>query len=350
MWASRKTTTFGCWGLCLVVAVAVCACSVPKWTLHSDPSFTLMEPTTVSTSALSLTVGTNGWPMENTLLEESFLPVPVTMRNTSARALCGGVASARLSDASGASVAASFPTNVVARLFGPLAKDDSSGRMALSAARPLDDRGSIVFVHGGSGGHGGGLGHGGHYAPHTFGATPRFFGSPFSFSPFAAPRLPFYSNPYAPFGYPFSPFAAPRSPFYSNPYAPFGSPYSFSPFAAPGLPFYANPYSPFGYPFSPTYPYSGEFAPYSYAPALPSEVYPQYEAPTEDTHRLISEIFTLAFVSRPLTPQEDRSGFLFFPRPLPTMGAPLLTWDWYDCETQVFVTQLSTPVVARKRI
>src|SRR4029077_16521272 len=111
-------------------------------TLHSDTSFTLMEPTTVSTPALSLMVGTNGWPVENTLLEESFLPVPVTMHNTSAQTLCGGVASAKLSDPSGASVAASFPASVVARLFGPLAVDDSSGRVAPSAARLRDDRGS----------------------------------------------------------------------------------------------------------------------------------------------------------------------------------------------------------------
>jgi hypothetical protein len=103
-----------------------------------------------------------------------------------------------------------------------------------------------------------------------------------SYSPFAAPRFPLYPSPYSPFGspYSFSPFVTPRFPFYSSPYSPFGSPYLYSPFAAPRSPLYSSPYSPFGYPFSPSYPYSGEFAPYSYAPALPSEVYPQYEAPT----------------------------------------------------------------------
>ena len=183
-------------------------------------------------------------------------------------------------------------------------------------------------MQGGLGGHAGGLGHGGHCVPHAFGSAPGFFGSPFSFSPFAAPRFPFYSSPYS----------------------LFGSPFSFSPFAAPRFPFYSSPYSPFGYPFSPSYPYSGEFAPYGYTPALPSEALPHDEAPAEDRHRLISEIVTLAFASRPLTPQEDRNGFLFFPRLLPETGATLLTWDWYDCETQVLMAQLSTPVVVRKRI
>jgi hypothetical protein len=91
MQTARNTTTLGCWELCLVVVVVTCSCSVHHSQSHYPRvSFALPEPTTVSAPELSLMVGTAGWPVENTVLEEQFLPVPVTVRNTGARPLCGG--------------------------------------------------------------------------------------------------------------------------------------------------------------------------------------------------------------------------------------------------------------------
>jgi len=46
------------------------------------------------------------------------------------------------------------------------------------------------------------------------------------------------------------------------------------------------------------------------------------------------EIVTAAFASRPLEPQEARTGFLFFPRPAARAQKLTLTWSWYDCLTR----------------
>ena len=303
--ASWKTVGRNGWGLLMAVALAADACSAPI-THPQRPSapLTLTEPTTVSVNVLSLAVGTNCWPAANTRLEETFLPIAVTVRNTDNRTLCGGVTSAVLSDAAGASVSASSPEGVLARLFGPVARHDSAVGLTPSATVEADARGLLLFVHGSHGSHAGGISHGSHGVPHAFAPSPRSFGSPFVFSPFASP----------------------------------------------GFPFYYSPFSRFTSPFPPRYPYDGSFSRYGFAPVLPAEVRPYDEAPSEDEHTLINEIFTTAFANRPLAPQEARSGFLFFPLPIPMVGATQLHWGWYDCATRELVAQLSTPIIVPKRV
>jgi hypothetical protein len=65
---------------------------------------------------------------------------------------------------------------------------------------------------------------------------------------------------------------------------------------------------------------------------------------------LVKEILTVAFASRPLAPHEERSGFLFFPFPVPDAGTTMLTWGWYGCGTQELVAHLTIPVVVEKKI
>ena len=81
----------------------------------------LQDPTTTHTDSATLTVGTNRWSHSATILEEAFLPLAVTMRNTSSRPLCGGVQTAALHTTDGSSLSAVVPTTVVERLFGPIA-------------------------------------------------------------------------------------------------------------------------------------------------------------------------------------------------------------------------------------
>jgi hypothetical protein len=159
------------------------------------------------------------------------------------------------------------------------------------------------------------------------------FGSP---SPFASPFSPFSANPFSPFYRPFPP----RSPYGYAPYSPFDSPVT---------PFNPSPFSPFYQPFPPLSPYG--YAPYGYGyPPLPPNLgLPEENRPTVDSS-LIKEILSTAFASRPLALQEERSGFLFFPLPVPNEGATLLTWDWYDCATHELVTHLSIPVAVEKKV
>jgi len=150
----------------------------------------------------------------------------------------------------------------------------------------LDARPTLLLVHGGHGGHAhsGGI-HGG--GPHRF--------VPFPF--------------YAPFSSPFSPYS-------SNPFPPFSR------------------YSPYDYG-------------YALPPLHPNPPSAETEQPQID-QALVREIFTAAFASRPLEPQEERTGFLFFPRP--TSGEPTLTlaWSWYDCVTHELIANLSVPVDTRR--
>jgi len=221
-------------------------------------------------TAISLAVGTNRWPEANTRLEETFLPVAVTVRNTDSGMLCGGVASAVLSDASGASVSASIPEGVLARLFGPVARHESAVGLTPSTTVEADDRRLLLFVHGSHGSHAGSMSHGGHGVPHAFAPSPRFFGSPFFFSPFASPGFPFYS-----------------------------------------------PFSRFASPFPPRYLYDGSFSPYGSALALPPEVQPYDVTPSEDDHTLINAIFSTAFANRPLRPKRSEADFCSSPSRYP---------------------------------
>src|SRR6185436_17108940 len=137
----------------------------------------LQDPTTTHTDSATLTVGTNRWSHAATILEEAFLPLAVTMRNTSSRPLCGGVQTAALHATDGSSLSAVVPTTVVERLFGPIASVEpevplGTVRTALHEQRPV-----LLLVHGPHGSHsvGGGMQSGG---PSPF--APRPFSSPFS--------------------------------------------------------------------------------------------------------------------------------------------------------------------------
>jgi hypothetical protein len=59
----------------------------------------------------------------------------------------------------------------------------------------------------------------------------------------------------------------------------------------------------------------------------------------------MTQIFALAFATPPLAAQEERSGFLFFPFPIPSVGPTQLDWGWYDCATRELVAQLALPIV-----
>jgi hypothetical protein len=76
---------------------------------------------------------------------------------------------------------------------------------------------------------------------------------------------------------------------------------------------------------------------------------PEENSPTLDSS-LIKEILSTAFASRPLAPQEERSGFLFFALPVPNGEATMLTWDWYDCATRELVVHLSISVSVEKKV
>src|SRR6266849_3980136 len=104
----------------LALMGSACTSSVQVPQRHAAP-LTLSTPTVLSSGPVSLAVGTNHWSKPETGLEEAFLPVAVTVRNTGTQPLCGGVATAVLGDSAGATVSATRPAGVVTRLFGPLA-------------------------------------------------------------------------------------------------------------------------------------------------------------------------------------------------------------------------------------
>src|SRR5712692_7144371 len=180
----------------LALMGSACTPSVQVPPRHAAP-LTLSNPTVLSSGPVSLAVGTNPWSKPETGLEEAFLPVAVTVRNTGTQTLCGGVATAVLGDAAGATVSATLPAGVVTRLFGPLAALGPLSPPAVRAATLTGQDSFLLLVHSSSGGHAGGMSQGGRGfsggtpgAPH-FGPSPRaFIPSPFS-PPLHSPVSPF---------------------------------------------------------------------------------------------------------------------------------------------------------------
>jgi hypothetical protein len=159
------------------------------------------------------------------------------------------------------------------------------------------------------------------------------FGSP---TPFASPFSPFSADPISPFYRPFPRF----SPYGYAPYSPYSSPLT---------PFNSSPLSPFYQPFPLPSPYGSAPYDYGYPPLLPDLPPPAENYPTVDSS-LVKEILSTAFPSRPLASQEERSGFLFFPLPVPNAGATMLTWSWYDCFTHELVAYLSVQIPIEKKV
>jgi len=83
---------------------------------------------------------------------------------------------------------------------------------------------------------------------------------------------------------------------------------------------------------------------------FPPTLQPREEEHPEVDQAPVTEIVTAAFASRPLAPQEERSGFLFFPLPVPDVGSTVLTWGWYDCATHELVAHLSMPIPVEKKV
>ncbi len=289
--------------LAVLMTLSLVACTPTARTVARQGSpLVLREPLSTHTDRAALTVGTNRWPTAAAVLEEEFLPLAVTMHNTSHRPLCGGASTASLHSPEGSSFSAVLPTSVVIRLFGPLAAIEHELLQRTSQAAGGKPHPLLLRVQDHHGGlmPSGGLQRGG------------------------LPRL-------APL-----PFASPASP-------PLSSPFS-SPFASP----FSSPLSPYsGSPFSPFSPYPR----YDYGYALPllppAPPFADPPPPPRDP-ALMREIVTAAFASRPLEPQEARTGFLFFPRPAARAQTLTLTWSWYDCLTQELMAHLSVLVDTRR--
>jgi len=329
--------------LTVLLTLSLVACTPTARTVAREGSpVVLRDPLSTHTDRAALTVGTNRWPTAAAVLEEEFLPLAVTMHNNSPRPLCGGASTASLHSLEGAAVSAVLPTSVVTRLFGPLAAVEPEFPQRSSQAAGGKPHPLLLRVQDHHGGlmPSGGLQRGG---------LPRL--APL---PFASPASPPLSSPFSsPFASPFSsPFASPAyPPFYSPFYSPFSSPFS-SPFASPAYPPFASPFSsplsPYsGSPFSPFSPYPR----YDYGYALPllppAPPFAEPPPPPRDP-ALMREIVTAAFASRPLEPQEARTGFLFFPRPAARAQKLTLTWSWYDCLTRELMAHLSVPVDTRR--
>ena len=318
------------------------ACTPTTRTLPRQTTpLVLQDPLTIYTTTLSLTVGTNRWSTQATVVEDAFLPLAVTVHNTAERPLCGGVPTATLQTPEGTSFSAVSPTSVVTRLFGPVAAVEPGVSPPTRSAQESEGSPVLLLVQGSHGGHayGGGM-HGG--SGYRF--APQPFTSPFS-APFASPFSPYAQSPFSsPFGYP--PFPYTQSPFspFTSPFSPYAqSPFS-SPFTSPSSPYTQSPFSS---PFtSPSFPFSRS-APYDYGsglPSLPPPLPPSESDPSPIDQSLVKEIFAAAFASQPLAPRETRTGFLFFPRPSANEVPLTLTWSWYDCVTHELLAQLSVPV------
>jgi hypothetical protein len=342
--------------LCVLLVVA-CTPSV-KDARHQAPSFPLSNPITVSAGPVSLAVGAQHWSKPASGLEEVFFPVAVTVRNGGNQLLCGGVPTATLGDSAGTSVSAIFPENVVTRLFGPLASVAPPSRPTVKAAAFTNQDVFLVLAHGSHGGLSGGISpggglHGGTPGMPHLGPSPRAFApQPFS-SPFHSPVFPFTpGSPGAPIG------GVPgggglsggtaRPPHWGPPPRVFAPPFLSSPFYSPFSPFAPSPFSPFYNPFPAPYPYSFSPLDPGYGLSLPPNLQPREEGRPEIDQALVKEILTTAFASRALVPQEERSGFLFFPLPVPDVGSTVLTWEWYDCTTHELIATLSTPIPVEK--
>ncbi|MBM4256816.1 MAG: hypothetical protein FJ147_13090 [Deltaproteobacteria bacterium] len=365
---------------------------------------TLDNPVQVRSETISLTVGKNRRNGQSVQITELFLPIAVTVLNTGTQPLCGGVATASLNDATGASTSAVFPESVVSRLIGPLAFLHSQDTLVRSSqvsftAAPAFRAGlsqallnteefgftpipvwspggfsggfSSGFGTGSGSGFGGGIGSG---AGSGFGSGVNSgFGN--AFSPgFGSGVSPGFGSGYGPnfgsgFGNPFSPgFGSGVSPGFGGGYGPgFGS--GFGNIFGPGFgggfsPGFGSGYGPgFGGGFGPDPFWGGGFPSPFYGP-YPSPFYspwppfgrfpysrrlPPVEATPEQRREetkgpLLREIFSVAFASRPLATQEERSGFLFFPLPPQDGGTQTLAWDWYDCTTKALVAHLTVPI------
>jgi len=346
--------------LCALLALA-CSPFV-KGAHHPAAPLPLSNPTRITAGPVSLTVGTNHWSNPAIGLEEAFFPVAVTVRNTGNQPLCGGVSTAALGDSAGASVSAIFPEGVVTRLFGPFASVAPLSQPAVKAAALADQAVFLVLVQGSLGGHSGGMSHGGRGfqggtpgPPHVGPSPPVLVPSPFS-SPFHSPLSPFTPGSHgAPIGGTSHSGGGFRGGVVRPPhFAPlprvFAPPLFSSPFYSPFSPFAPSPFSPFYRPLPPLSPYGYPPADSGYGPVLPPTLQPREEESPAVDQALVTEIVTAAFASRPLAPQEERSGFLFFPLPVPHVGATVLTWGWYDCVTHALMAHLALPIAVDKKV
>jgi hypothetical protein len=346
--------------LCALLAMA-CTPSV-KGSHHQATLLPLSNPTTISAGSVSLAVGTNHWSNPAIGLEEAFFPVAVTVRNTGNQPLCGGVSTATLGDSAGASVSAIFPEGVVTRLFGPFASFTPMPQPAVKAAALADQDVFLVLVQNSLGGHSGGMSHrgggfqGGTPGPPHFSPSPRVFTVPPFSLPFHSPISPFISGSRgAPAGntsHSGGGFlgGVARPPHFAPSPRILAPPLFSSPFSSPFSPFTPSPFSPFYRPFPPLSPYGYPPADAGSGPVPPPTLQPREEEPPQVDQALVTEILTAAFASRPLAPHEERSGFLFFPLPVPDIGSTVLTWGWYDCVTHALVAHLSLPIAVDRKV
>jgi hypothetical protein len=297
--------------LTLSAPLLTSSCAFPaRATNNREHPLVLHEPTTVSSGPVSLVVGTNRWREQGGLMEEIFFPVAVTVRNHGERTVCGGATTAVLHDSTGVSSSAVLPADVVARLFGPLASLGPLSRGQIGMATFTDGSSSLLLIRGSHSGHAGGSTLGGRGFSGGMSRLRPWYPSPF-YSPFSSPFVPYFPRPFSPFSYAFPPLFPP-------------------------LPYGYGPALPYGYGYVP--------------PPAPDIPLPKGDQGPEVDQALIKEVFASAFASRALTPQEDRSGFLFFPPPSSQKGAFTLTWDWYDCSSGELVAHLSIPVQSAKPV
>ena len=89
--------------LTVLLTLSLVACTPTARTVAREGSpVVLRDPLSTHTDRAALTVGTNRWPTAAAVLEEEFLPLAVTMHNTSPRPLCGGASTASLHAPEGA--------------------------------------------------------------------------------------------------------------------------------------------------------------------------------------------------------------------------------------------------------
>ncbi len=146
------------------------------------------------------------------------------------------------------------------------------------------------------------------------------------------------------------PGGATRPPHFGPSPRVFTPPLFSSPFPSPFSPFALSPFSPFYPSLPPLYPYGSPPSDSGYGPSLPPNLQSREEERPEVDQALVKEILTAAFASRPLVPHEERSGFLFFPLPVPAVGATVLTWGWYDCVTHELVAHLALPIPVEQKM
>ena len=329
--------------LTVLMTLSLVACTPTARTVARQESpLVLRDPLSTHTDHATLTVGTNRWQIAAAVLEEAFLPLAVTMHNTSHRSLCGGTSTASLHSPEGSAFSAVLPTSVVTRLFGPLAAVEHEfpsgpprqpegrqihcscvSKTIMAVLCPVVGYREAVYL--------GWLHCRSLLLPlHLF----RLLSLPRSRRP-SPPRsvlLPIHRSilRFTPHSHllslprllllPLHPSRRPSPPHF--------------------LPILGARFAPF-----PPYPRYG----YGYAlPPLPPA--PPFAEPPRPQHdqALMQEIVTAAFASRPLESQEVRTGFLFFPQPATRAQTLTLTWSWYDCHTHELMAHLSVPVDTRR--